>query len=47
MFVKTTTMKEHVQDLFEAFAILRAHKLNPEKCAFGVQNGKLLGFMIL
>ncbi|KAA3474446.1 protein SRG1 [Gossypium australe] len=49
ILVKSATMEEHVQNLSEAFAILRAHnmKLNPEKCAFGVQADIFLDFMIL
>ena len=41
-------MKEHVQHLEETFGLLRKYKmkLNPEKCAFGVELSKFLGFMV-
>ncbi|KAL0319679.1 UNVERIFIED_CONTAM: hypothetical protein Sradi_5229400 [Sesamum radiatum] len=40
--------EEHVKDLEETFSILRKYKLklNPVKCAFGVQGGRFLGFMV-
>ncbi|KAL0433781.1 UNVERIFIED_CONTAM: hypothetical protein Slati_2712400 [Sesamum latifolium] len=39
---------DHVKDLEETFSVLRKYKLklNPAKCAFGVQGGRLLGFMV-
>nr|KYP33134.1 Retrovirus-related Pol polyprotein from transposon opus [Cajanus cajan] len=48
MVVKTTSAVDHATDLAEVFAQLRKHnmRLNPEKCVFGVQGGKFLGFMI-
>ena len=48
IFVKNGTQIEHVQHLEEAFCRMRAYnmKLNPTKCAFGVNAGKFLGFMI-
>nr|KYP65478.1 Retrovirus-related Pol polyprotein from transposon 17.6 [Cajanus cajan] len=48
MVVKTTSAIDHATDLAEVFAQIRKHnmRLNPEKCVFGVQGGKFLGFMI-
>ncbi|KAL0416238.1 UNVERIFIED_CONTAM: hypothetical protein Slati_3455700 [Sesamum latifolium] len=47
MLVKSKNAEEHVKDLEETFSILRKYKLklNPAKCAFGVQGGRFLGFM--
>ncbi|RDX90229.1 Retrovirus-related Pol polyprotein from transposon 17.6, partial [Mucuna pruriens] len=49
MVVKSTTAEEHYNALQIVFKILRRHqlKLNPEKCSFGVQVGKFLGFMLM
>ena len=46
--VKTKDKDSLVPDLEETFCNLRRInlKLNPEKCAFGVPSGKLLGFMV-
>ncbi|XP_057432567.1 uncharacterized protein LOC130725345 [Lotus japonicus] len=48
MIVKSAKSSDHDDDLREAFAQLRKYrmKLNPEKCSFGIQGGKFLGFMI-
>ncbi|XP_015934178.1 uncharacterized protein LOC107460334 [Arachis duranensis] len=48
MVAKTTQERSHCDDLQEIFEQIRAYKmrLNPEKCAFGVQGGKFLGFML-
>ena len=48
MLVKSTTMEHHLRDLKETFSDLRLYnmKLNPEKCTFGVEAGKFLGFMV-
>nr|KYP57969.1 Transposon Ty3-I Gag-Pol polyprotein [Cajanus cajan]KYP58001.1 Transposon Ty3-I Gag-Pol polyprotein [Cajanus cajan] len=48
MVVKTTSVEGHAADLAEVFGRIRKHnmRLNPEKCVFGVQGGKFLGFMI-
>nr|KYP38495.1 Retrovirus-related Pol polyprotein from transposon 412 family [Cajanus cajan] len=48
MVVKTTSADGHAGDLAEVFSQIRRHnmRLNPEKCVFGVQGGKFLGFMI-
>ena len=46
--VKSKTQVAHVQHLEEAFHLMWAYnmKLNPTKCAFGINAGKLLGFMV-
>ena len=46
--VKTKNRATLIPDLEETFANLRKinHKLNPEKCVFGVPCGKLLGFFV-
>nr|KYP55910.1 Transposon Ty3-G Gag-Pol polyprotein [Cajanus cajan] len=48
MMVKTTSAKAHATDLAEVFGQIKRHnmRLNPEKCVFGIQGGKFLGFMI-
>nr|KYP39822.1 Transposon Ty3-I Gag-Pol polyprotein [Cajanus cajan] len=48
MVVKTTSSEGHAADLAEVFNQIKKHnmRLNPEKCVFGVQGGKFLGFMI-
>ncbi|PKI47531.1 hypothetical protein CRG98_032121 [Punica granatum] len=48
MIVKSSFTVDHYKDLEEIFAKSRKYqmKLNPKKCAFGVQFGKFLGFMI-
>ncbi len=48
MIVKSRYAKSHCADLTETFATLRKYqmKLNPKKCAFGVESAKFLGFMI-
>jgi len=39
---------QHMADLEELFVTISKYclKLNPEKCVFGVEAGKLLGFML-
>jgi ribonuclease HI len=46
--VKSTQRKDHISDLAETFANLRAVnlKLNPEKCVFGIHKGKVLGCLV-
>ena len=46
--VKSKLACTHAKDLQETFGNLRREgiKLNPEKCAFGVKAGKLLGFLV-
>nr|KYP54600.1 Retrovirus-related Pol polyprotein from transposon 17.6 [Cajanus cajan] len=48
MVVKTTSAEGHAADLSKVFSQIRKHnmRLNPEKCVFGIQGGKFLGFMI-
>nr|XP_025607235.1 uncharacterized protein LOC112698023 [Arachis hypogaea] len=48
MVAKSTKDRSHCDDLKEVFEQIRAYnmRLNPEKCAFGVQGGKFLGFML-
>lgn len=48
MVVKTLEDRKHVEDLEETFASIRGYdmSLNPEKCTFGVQAGKFLGFKL-
>ena len=48
MLVKSTTAELHIAHLSEAFQILKNYnmKLNPAKCAFGVSDGKFLGFIV-
>ncbi|KAL0320127.1 UNVERIFIED_CONTAM: Retrovirus-related Pol polyprotein from transposon.6 [Sesamum radiatum] len=48
MLVKSKKVKEHVKDFEETFSVLRKYKLklNPAKCASGVQGGRFLGFMV-
>ncbi|KAL0428288.1 UNVERIFIED_CONTAM: Pro-Pol polyprotein [Sesamum latifolium] len=48
MLVKSKKAEDHIADLEETFAVLRKYrlKLNPAKCAFGVQGGHFLGFMV-
>ena len=46
--VKTKVAADHTKESQETFASLQKEgiKLNPEKCAFGVKAGKLLGFLV-
>ena len=48
MLVKNPTIEQHIKDLTDTFASLRLYnmRLNPEKCTFGVEAGKFLGFMV-
>jgi len=48
MVVKSSSCTQHIQDLNQAFEALKAvgMRLNPEKCIFGVERGKFLGFML-
>ncbi|XP_057444150.1 uncharacterized protein LOC130736328 [Lotus japonicus] len=48
MIVKSVLGSNHHEDSTEAFGRLQKHnmRLNPEKCSFGIQGGKFLGFMI-
>ena len=46
--VKIKTRSEHTQHLEETFHLMKMYnmKLNPAKCAFGVNAGKFMGFMV-
>ena len=48
MLVKNRREESHLEDHRETFDTLHSYnmKLNPEKCAFKVTAGKLLGFMV-
>jgi hypothetical protein len=48
MVIKSIFVANHLNDLRVVFNILRRHrlKLNKSKCAFGVESGKFLGFMV-
>jgi len=48
IIVKSDSCAQHIKDLHEVFQALRHHgiRLNPDKCAFRVKGGKLLGFML-
>jgi len=46
--VKSDSCGQHIKDLQEVFDALRKTnmRLKPQKCAFGVEGGKFLGFML-
>lgn len=48
MLVKSFKVVDHAIDLEEVFRVIRAYRilLNPTMCAFGVQSGKFLGYMV-
>ena len=48
MVVKSKQEGRHIEDLQGAFEVLWTHKLhlNAQKCAFGVEAGKFLGYLI-
>jgi len=48
MVVTSQHREQHVVDLEELFTTIAKYrlKLNPEKCVFGVETGKLLGFLL-
>jgi len=48
MVVKSPSHHQHAQDLSAVFSALRQYnlRLNPDKCIFGVDCGKFLGFML-
>jgi hypothetical protein len=48
MIVMAKDMASHCENLQEAITAIRRHnmRLNPDKCSFGVQGGKFLGYMI-
>jgi len=48
MIVKSSSCDQHVEDLRQVFQALKAvgMRLIPDKCVFGVEGGKFLGFML-
>ena len=48
MLVKSLLATNHVDNLREMFLILHRYKmkLNPNKCVFGVESGKFLGYIV-
>ena len=48
MPIKSKERPNHAGHLQEAFELIRAYsmKLSPSKCAFGVNTGRFLGFMV-
>jgi len=48
MVVKSPSHHQHVEDLSTVFSTLRQYnlRLNPDKCVFGVDRDKFLGFML-
>jgi len=48
MVVKSPSHHQHVEDLSAVFSALRQYnlRLNPDKCVFGIDRGKFLGFML-
>jgi hypothetical protein len=48
IIVKSTKQENHIADLQETFANFKQAglKLNREKCVFGVNKGKFLGFLV-
>jgi len=48
MVVKSPSHHQHAQDLSKVFSALRQYnlRLNPDKCVFGVDRDKFLGFML-
>jgi hypothetical protein len=46
--VKSVQRRDHISDLAETFANLRAAnlRLNPKKCVFGIHKGKVLGCLV-
>ena len=48
MLIKSLLATNHVDNLREMLLILRRYemKLNPNKCVFGVESGKFLGYIV-
>ena len=48
MVVKSPSHHQHAEDLSVVFSALRQYniRLNPDKCVFGVDQGKFLSFML-
>jgi len=49
MVVTSQVKDQHVADLEKLFTTIAKYKLklNPEKCVFGVEAGKFLGFILI
>ena len=49
MVIKSKVVSKHIQDLEEAFSVLKKYqlRLNTSKCSFRVSSRKFLGFMII
>ena len=48
MLVKSKSRDDHLSHLRDVFWLMRLHilRLNPDKCAFGVESGHFLGFLV-
>jgi hypothetical protein len=48
IIVASRSKEDHLADLAETFANMRTARLrlNPEKCVFGVRQGKILGYLV-
>jgi len=46
MVISSAKVDRHIFDLEELFATISRHNLKPDKCVFGVQAGKFLGFLL-
>ncbi|VFQ94712.1 unnamed protein product, partial [Cuscuta campestris] len=48
LLIKSKQAADHPKHLEKCFSIMRKHnlRLNPKKCAFGVQGGKFLGYIM-
>ena len=48
MLVKSLTVEQHIDDLASTFASIQLYnmRLNLEKCTFGIEAGKFLGYMV-
>ena len=48
MVVKSPSHRQHAKDLSAVFSALRQYnlRLNQDKCVFGVDRGKFIGFML-
>jgi hypothetical protein len=46
--IASKNKEDHLSDLAETFANMREARLrlNPEKCIFGVRQGKILGYLV-
>jgi hypothetical protein len=46
--VKSIQRRDHIRDLAETFANLKAAnlRLNPKRCIFGVHKGKIIGCIV-